>query len=468
MRLTSVSVPRGWPSSIPKVSRSAAAILLLLAISAQTRPEIVISDNPALVNVDGLISMTSPQGLQIYGNDQLIDLNGLRDVDVIAGALTIRNNPSLADCRALAPVLGWPNGPPEDDVTDTISIYANSEGCGSGAQVLGSVVGPSQPVITGHTSGGGGLSLLFDAAVPGEQIFPVTGYRASCSGDGVDTSDSPGTTLRDNEPVTRSINVVGLSQGGTGSFVSEIEVEVDITHSDPTDLYITLTSPEGTVVVLWDRGSPGTENLIGTFPTSLSPVGELENVLSESMVGEWKLRVEDVDVGPITREGVLESWGLRVTEQGTFDGGVSSPFTIPNVGVGGAYSCSLSPVTRLGVRPQSELYLASLSTFPSRPVVLSTDYGDGEIILRVSVEDNGGADITGYQATCTDGTNTFTGTSTSSSITVSGLTNDVAYTCTVTATNSVGTSSASAATDSIAPEASSTGLPIWLLYQATQ
>ena len=120
------------------------------------------------------------------------------------------------------------------------------------------------------------------------------------------------------------------------------------------------------------------------------------------------------------------------------------------------------------MRPESGLYLANLSSFPSRPVVLSTDYGDGEIILRVSVEDNGGADITGYQATCTDGTNTFTGISASSLITVSGLTNDVAYTCTVTATNSVGTSTASAATDPITPEETSTGLPIWLLYQATQ
>ena len=81
---------------------------------------------------------------------------------------------------------------------------------------------------------------------------------------------------------------------------------------------------------------------------------------------------------------------------------------------------------------------------------------------------HGGAEITDYDATCTDGANTYTGTSTTSPITVSGLTNGVAYTCTVTATNSVGTSSASAATAPITPEEGSTGLPIWLLYQATQ
>ena len=108
------------------------------------------------------------------------------------------------------------------------------------------------------------------------------------------------------------------------------------------------------------------------------------------------------------------------------------------------------------------------ATVPNRPVITAIETGSGEITLLVSVGYNGGASIIRYEATCTDGTNTFRGTSTSSPLTVSGLTNDVAYTCTVTATNSVGTSSASAATDPITPEETSTGLPIWLLYQATQ
>ena len=108
-----------------------------------------------------------------------------------------------------------------------------------------------------------------------------------------------------------------------------------------------------------------------------------------------------------------------------------------------------------------------LVTLPGTPSIIKHEPGDGEIQLFVSVYD-GGADNVYYEAVCTDGTNTFTELSYSSPIIVSGLTNGVAYTCTVTATNSVGTSSASAATDPITPEATATGLPIWLLYQATQ
>ncbi len=67
---------------------------------------------------------------------------------------------------------------------------------------------------------------------------------------------------------------------------------------------------------------------------------------------------------------------------------------------------------------------------------------------------SGGATITGY--TVTSSPSGFTGTGSSSPITVTGLTNGTAYTFTVTATNSAGTGSASAASNSVTPKASQT------------
>ena len=440
--------------------------LSLLASTA--RADVIIADNPSLIDIDGLSGVTSLASLQVVNNDQLINLDGVVNVGTISDVLYVRNNNQLANCEALAPILGWPDGPPDDKISGAISIYANAGGCSSVGQILDSVIGPSQPVITGHSNDLTKLSLFFDGSSAPEDFFPVTGYRAACRGAEVDIGRSPNQPLRDNVVVRDTINVSGLSGTGTQSFISEIEVDIDITHSDPTDLYITLTTPEGTELVLWDRGSPGSEDLVGTFPTSLSPLDSLESVASEAKSGAWTLRVQDVDVGPIPREGVLNAWGLRISEQGTFVGGVTSPFRVEGAGVGGTYTCTLAPISKLGVQPESAAYVATLNNVPLKPVVLATDYEDGAIVLRVSVGDDGGSTVTGYTATCTDGTNTYTGTSTSSPITVSGLTNDVAYTCTVTATNSVGTSSASAATDPITPEEMSAGLPIWLLYQATQ
>ena len=134
---------------------------------------------------------------------------------------------------------------------------------------------------------------------------------------------------------------------------------------------------------------------------------------------------------------------------------------------GEQYICEAFAKTDSGRGEVSATFVLQ-SLVPSAPTVSGFDYGDEEIRVFASSSSDGGYAITSYTAVCTDGTNTYTGTSSSSPVTVTGLTNDVPYTCTVTATNSVGTSSASAATDPITPQDAATGLPIWLLYQATQ
>lgn len=112
--------------------------------------------------------------------------------------------------------------------------------------------------------------------------------------------------------------------------------------------------------------------------------------------------------------------------------------------------------------------VAALSP-PSPPTITSIESGDEEILVRLSAAGDGGSAISGYTATCTDGTDEYTGTSTTSRITVSGLTNGVSYTCSVTATNEAGTSTASATSPPVTPEeALAVGLPIWLLYEAAK
>ena len=425
-----------------------------------------ISNNSNLLSLEGLSSLAEVSGrLRLYGNHALASLAAMESV-IKLGSLELVNNSSLSECGQLAVVLGWPNGPPDDEVDGSIFVGSNNGvGCSSVAQILSSVLGPTQPVTTQATTSSNSISLAFTPSTTTDTPFPITGYSASCTGSDVDVSGSPATDLLDNTPITETLTVTGYDPT---SVLSSIEVDIDITHSDPTDLYITLTTPEGTALILWNQGSSGGEDLIGTFPTTLTSVDSLDSVTRQTMDGDWVLSIEDIDVGPLVREGVLNSWGIRITEElARNDSG--SPIEVFGATRGRDYTCTVAPVTKLGTTPVSDPYTVSVPLeLPSVPTITSTDYEDGKIILTVSVSDNGGTDITEYEATCTDGTSTFTGTSTSSPITVSGLTNEIAYTCTVTATNSVGTSSASAATTPITPEAMSTGLPIWLLYQATQ
>ena len=147
----------------------------------------------------------------------------------------------------------------------------------------------------------------------------------------------------------------------------------------------------------------------------------------------------------------------------------SSPVTLPNLPQATEVTLRLRAVNANGSSTESaELTFTPYPLVPETPSITRTDYGDGKIHLYVSVSDDGGSAITEYTATCTDGSNAYTGVAGDSTVIVTGLTNDVAYTCTVTATNSEGTSLASAATDPITPQETVAGLPIWLLYQATE
>ena len=101
-------------------------------------------------------------------------------------------------------------------------------------------------------------------------------------------------------------------------------------------------------------------------------------------------------------------------------------------------------------------------------MITGFESGDGEISLWVLVSDDGGAEVLSYEGVCSDGINEWRGVGKSSRIIVSGLTNGIAHTCAVTVTNSVGTSLSSVTSQPITPEEVIVGLPVWLLYQATQ
>lgn len=93
------------------------------------------------------------------------------------------------------------------------------------------------------------------------------------------------------------------------------------------------------------------------------------------------------------------------------------------------------------------------STAPGAPAIGAATAGNGSASIAFTAPaSNGGSAITGYTATCTPG---GSGTTTASPITVAGLTNGTAYSCTVTAANAAGTSAASAAV-SVTPTAGGT------------
>ena len=139
--------------------------------------------------------------------------------------------------------------------------------------------------------------------------------------------------------------------------------------------------------------------------------------------------------------------------------GTSSPITVSGLTNGTAYSFTVTATNSVGTSAASaasnSITPQAAATAPGAPTIGTATAGNALATVAFSAPaSNGGSAITGYTVTSSPGGKTGTGTS--SPITVSGLTNATAYTFTVTATNAVGISSASAASNSVTPQAAAT------------
>jgi subtilisin-like proprotein convertase family protein len=105
--------------------------------------------------------------------------------------------------------------------------------------------------------------------------------------------------------ITDTMNVI--SKVAT---VSDIEVYVNILHTWQGDLVVDLTSPNATNVILHNRTGGSADNIIGWYPTQLTPAGNLDDFIGGPMNGMWIIKVTDYAGADV---GTLVSWCLRLT-----------------------------------------------------------------------------------------------------------------------------------------------------------
>ena len=153
--------------------------------------------------------------------------------------------------------------------------------------------------------------------------------------------------------------------------------------------------------------------------------------------------------------------GYSVTSNpGSFTGtGTASPITVTGLTNGTAYTFTIKATNAIGNSVASSasnsVTPTAPSTVPGAPTGVTASAGNAQAVVTFTVPvSDGGSVITGY--TVTSNPDGKTGTGTATPITVTGLTNATAYTFTVTATNAIGNSVASSASNSVTPVAPST------------
>ena len=114
----------------------------------------------------------------------------------------------------------------------------------------------------------------------------------------------PALDIPDNDinGVTDSIHV------NSSRSISDLQVEVDISHSWRGDLVVRLTGPGGQSITLHEREGGSADNVQRSY--NLADTPELSVFVGQSMGGDWSLTVVDQDAFV---SGKFSSWALNLS-----------------------------------------------------------------------------------------------------------------------------------------------------------
>lgn len=264
--------------------------------------------------------------------------------------------------------------------------------------------------------------------------------------------------------VTANSWIIGLVAGNQNGFGS---------HLDTSDLGIIRTPVTGGTSQEGTGGTPAlmitdsnASKSVGyyTYNTSWDSYGGIQSVVTYAikpylvitLTGPASGNVNSASTNFTVTPDVAINGSVTITPSG---GGLSTPivlnfsnsstpqtFTITPTDSG---TVTLTLTNAVGFNNSAPLSYTANAVVPVAPTVGTATPLNASATVAFTDNSNGGSAITTHRAISTPGS--FTGNSATSPITVTGLTNGVAYTFTVRATNGVGNSAESSASNSVTP-----------------
>jgi titin len=208
-----------------------------------------------------------------------------------------------------------------------------------------------------------------------------------------------------------------------------------------------------------------------TFATAVAP-GKAPDApsISAIIVGNQRLSIvvaPGLDGGwPLTNYEYSINDGAWIRLNGAPDVALANPIIVTGLTNGTAYQFRVRSVNGIGESPASTSVTQTPATTPTAPTILSISTGDGSLSVAFTAPtanggNNGGSAITSYQYSVNGGVNWLnrqTG-ATASPLTITGLTNGVAYNVMIRAVNAIGVGAASNAEVKF-PQVPGAGRPI--------